>query len=132
MGATDLFMQRQSIDFHRVLPQHQAIHDRLCNWGRWCNGSSGSETSPMFRLYRAPARSRGAEASWSGAPVDGMDAKRIASFMRVVPELQRKALAWSYVKPISPKRAAADLGVSLDHLACLVHEGREQLLILRA
>lgn len=127
-----LMAVRPSIDFHRVLPQHQELHGRLVNWGRWCNGTGAPSVSPMFRLYRAPARSRGAEASWSGVAVDGADAQRVARFMGMIPEKQRKALAWCYVKPVSPKRAAAELEVTLEHLACLVHEGREQLLILRA
>jgi DNA-directed RNA polymerase specialized sigma24 family protein len=127
-----LMATKSAIDFHRVLPQHQAIHVRLENWGRWCNGTGAPSVSPMFRLYRAPARSRGAEASWSGTPMDGADAKRLARFMGMIPERQRKALAWCYVKPVSPKRMAQELDVTLEHLSCLVHEGREQLLILRA
>jgi DNA-directed RNA polymerase specialized sigma24 family protein len=127
-----LMATKLAIDFHRVLPQHQEMHRRLENWARWCNGTGSPSVSPMFRLYRAPARSRGAEASWSSCPVDGADAQRIGRFMGMIPEKQRKALGWCYVRPVSPKRAAEELGVTLEHLACLVHEAREQLIILRA
>ncbi len=45
-------MKRDDIDFEAV-PQHQqAMHDRLLNWGRWCNGKPGPSVAPMFRQYR--------------------------------------------------------------------------------
>lgn len=125
-----LMAVKQEIDFHRVLPQHADIHRRLENWGRWCNGTGAASVSPMFRLYRTPARGRTEVASGPG--VDSMDAKRLSRFMGVIPEKQRKALAWCYVKPVSPRKAAAELGVTMEHLDCLVHEGREHLRILGA
>lgn len=118
------------IDFHPVLPQHADIHKRLENWGAWSNGGNSPSVSPMFKLYRA--KGEGAEASWSTNCVDSLDAKRLARFMPMMGEKHRKALAWCYVKPVNPKRAAEEIGVSRNDLACLLHEGREKLRILGA
>lgn len=124
-----LMATKLSIDFHAVEDKHVEIHRRLENWARWCNGSfGGGGTSPMFRLYRAPAQSRGAEHSWSSMPVDGMDAQRIAKAVTKLPEPHRRAILWSYVKPINPKRQAQQQGVTLEGLALLLRDGRQMLI----
>ena len=123
---------KTGIDFHAVEAKHAEIHARLLNWAKWCNGSGGPTTSPMFRLYIAPARARGAEASWSSNPVDSGDASRIARYVAQLPEANRRALAWSYVKPINPRRAAQAMGVTLDGLALHVRDGRQMLINRRA
>jgi DNA-directed RNA polymerase specialized sigma24 family protein len=122
-----LMAVKATIDFHAVEVKHREIHVRLENWARWCNGRNAPETSPMFRLYRAPARARGAEHTWSTVAVDGMDAQRIAKAVGHLPELHRKALHWSYIRPVNPRRAASDLGTTLDGLALLVRDGRQML-----
>lgn len=120
------------IDFHQVEEKHLSIHTRLLNWALWCNGTGGATTSPMFRLYRAPARARGAEHAWSSVAVDGMDAQRIAKAITHLPETHRRALHWCYIKPINPKRAAAEQGTTLAGLALLVRDGRQMLVNRRA
>jgi hypothetical protein len=127
-----LMATRIEPDFHAVEAKHTEIHARLENWARWCNGSAGSTTSPMFRLYIAPARARGAEHTWSGVPVDGMDAARIAKHVAQLPEKHRHALNWSYIKPVNPRRAAQMIGVTLEGLLLLVRDGRQMLLNRRA
>jgi hypothetical protein len=128
-----LMATRQTdIDFHAVDERHHAIHARLLNWGRWCNGSGAPSSSPMFRLYRAPARSRGAEHTWSSNPVDGMDASRIAKYVTQLPEKHRKAIQWCYVKPINPRRAAAEIGATLEGLSLLLRDARSMLVNQRA
>lgn len=119
---------RTEPDFHAVEQKHNEIHARLQNWARWCNGSEGGGScSPMFRLYQAPARARSAEHTWSSVSVDGMDAQRIAKAVALLPEPHRRALHWSYIKPINPRRAAAEQGTSLDGLQLLVRDGRQML-----
>ena len=122
-----LMAVKVSIDFHAVEAKHAAIHARLENWARWCNGSSGGSASPMFRLYRTPARARGAEGTWSTVAVDGMDAQRIAKAVTHLPEPHRRALHWSYIKPINPRRAAAEQGTTMEGLALLVRDARQML-----
>jgi DNA-directed RNA polymerase specialized sigma24 family protein len=123
-----LMATRLAIDFHAVEAKHSEIHKRLENWARWCNGREAPSVSPMFRLYRAPARARGAEHTWSGVSVDGMDAQRIAKAVTHLPEPHRRAIHWSYIKPISPKRAAAEQGTTLPGLALLLRDARQMLL----
>ncbi len=124
-----LMRTRTDVDFHAVDERHHAIHIRLENWARWCNGREAGSVSPMFRMYRSPARARGAEHTWAiGPQVDGMDAQRIAKAVARLPELHRKALAWCYIKPVNPRRQAADMGVTLEGLALLLRDGRQMLL----
>jgi hypothetical protein len=127
-----LMATKNAIDFHAVEPKHADIHKRLQNWAQWCNGGGAPSVSPMFRLYRSAARARGAEASWSGIAVDGPDASRIARYVAQLPEPHRRAIQWSYVKPVSPRRAAAEIGTSLEGLALLVRDGRQMLVNRKA
>lgn len=127
-----LMAVKTTIDFHAVEAKHHEIHKRLMNWAQWCNGSGGPSTSPMFRLYMAPARARGAESSWASVGVDGQDASRIARFVAQLPEPHRRALAWSYIRPINPRRAAQEQGTTLEGLALLVRDGRQMLVNRKA
>ena len=127
-----LMATRTHIDFHRVEEKHAEIHKRLQNWAQWANGSEPRGVSPMFRLYRSTARARGAESSWNGVAVDGPDASRLARYIGLLPEPHRKALNWSYLKPVNPRRAACELGTTLEGLALLVRDGRQMLVNRKA
>lgn len=116
------------IDFHYVLPEHIAIHERLVNWGRWANGGNTPATAPGFSMYRSPARARGAEYGSTRDPVNGADACRIQSLVGTQPLLQRSALAWCYIKPTNPQRFAREIGVTLDRLSGLLADGRQRLI----
>lgn len=115
------------IDFHKVEEKHAGIHARLVNWARWCNGSGGPSQSPMFRLFVSPARARGGEIAHFSVPVDKSDAIRIAKAVIALPEQHRAAINWSYVRPVSPRRAASSIGTTLEGLALLVKDGRQML-----
>lgn len=122
-------MIREAVDFHMVADRHLAIHARLLNWARWCNGREGSSVAPMFRSYRstdvwaAPSISE---------PVDKLDAAKIANAVTALPGKHRAATQWHYVKPVSPGRAARSIAVSLAGLAELVAESRTMLVNRRA
>lgn len=122
-----LMRVRTEIDFHAVEAKHVDIHRRLENWARWCNGSGGPSTSPMFRLALSAARARGGEVIAFGVGVDRSDAVRLAKAVVALPHGHRAAINWCYVKPISPRRAAAALGTTLEGLALLVRDGRQML-----
>ena len=122
---------KTEIDFHAVEAKHAEIHRRLENWGRWCNGSGGPTSSPMFRLFISPARVRGEILANMSVPVDKSDAVRISKAVIALPHQHRAAIQWCYVRPVSPRRAAQSIGVSLDTLAVLVRDGR-QMLVNRA
>lgn len=121
-------MRRDDIDFFHVEQHQLAIHERLLNWGRWCNGSGGPATSAMFRLYITPARGRSGDGVTYGMPVDTGDASKIARAVVALPEGHRAAINWHYVKPVSPRRAAAVIGTTLTGLALLVRDGRQMLM----
>ena len=116
---------KRDIDFHGVEERHQAIHARLLNWARWCNGRPGSSVSPMFRGYRstdvwaAPSVSE---------PVDKLDAAKIAKAVIALPDKHRGATQWHYVKPVAPGKAARELAVTLVDLAQLVIDARTMLI----
>jgi hypothetical protein len=123
-----LMQVKTDIDFHAVDEKHAGIHRRLENWARWCNGSSGPSSSPMFRLFISPARARGGDIVTFSVPVDRSDAIRISKAVIALPDKHRSAIQWAYVKPVSPRRAAAAIGTSLDGLALYVRDARQMLL----
>lgn len=129
-------MKRDGIDWHAV-PEHQLeIHDRLCNWGRWCNTGEGSGMSPMFRFYRSTDANQGAGAQYgrraTANPVDAADAGRVQRAVAGLPQPHRLSLAWYYIKPINPTRACAEIGTNHLGLATLVSHGRQMLIGLGA
>ena len=125
-------MKTKVVDFHAVEDKHADIHKRLLNWGRWCNGSGMPVMSPMFRLYIAPARARGDYGGALGLPVDTGDAAKIAKAVVALPAPHRAAINWSYVKPVSPRRAAKAIGTSLEGLALYLRDGRQMLVNRKA
>lgn len=120
---------RPAIDFHAVPAHQQAMHERLINWARWANGK-GSDgrampgVSPMFRQYRSTDVW---EAPAILAPVDGQDAVKIAKAVTGLPEMNRHAVSWFYVRPVNPSRAARALGLTLTLLAEAVIDARTML-----
>lgn len=109
-----------SIDFNIIKPEHEDIHKRLENWAKWCKGSNSGNVHPMFRQYRngyfepSPARSYS----------DTVDAVAVQKVMKDIPEPQRIALQWFYVRPGSPMRVCFALGVNKADLLELIHRGR--------
>lgn len=122
-----LMATKLTIDFHAVEDKHAEIHRRLENWAKWCRGSWVPSISPMFQMYRSPARARGAEATWSRSAVDSMDAARLARYVAKLPDKHRRAINWSYVRPVNPRRAAQEIGVTLEDLLSLVRNARQML-----
>lgn len=118
---------RDAIDFHAVDEKHFAIHDRLMNWARWCNGTGAPSESPMFRLYRSSARAKADYMATTGIAVDQRDAARIAKAVIALPAGHRSAINWNYVKPVSPARACRAIGTSMEGLMRLVCDGRQML-----
>jgi hypothetical protein len=119
-----LMATKPIVDFHLVLPEHFAIHERMLNWARWCHSTGGRTVAPMFRLYRCPDH-------WNTTAlpdvVDSIDAQAIQKVMSQLPIKQRKALAWCYVIRTSPSKAIRELGVSMQGLSDLIWQGRVML-----
>lgn len=123
-----MLMRVAPVDFHAVEPHQRDIDRRLQNWGRWCNGTTAPMTSPMFRMTPPPPRVRGDMAYQASNPVDAMDAAKVSKAVAALPPGHRAALNWSYVKPVSPKRACQTIGTSMQGLQWLVRDGRQMLL----
>ena len=123
-----MLMAVSRVDFHKVEPHQRAIDSRLKNWGKWCNGTTAPMTSPMFRMAPPPPRVRGDMAYASADSVDRMDAMRVAKAVAALPAPHRAAVNWSYVKPVSPKRACQAIGTSMEGLAMLLRDGRQMLI----
>lgn len=113
----------EPIDFNRIKPGHEAIHERLLNWARWCKGSNSGNVHPMFRQYRNGYFEPTPAASYS----DTVDAVAIQKSMKDIPERQRIALQWFYVKPGSPARVCMALGESKAGVLELIHQGRTMM-----
>lgn len=126
--------RRPFVDFSAVSPSQWAMHDRLENWARWCNGGSGEtarteSASPMFSLYRSSDAKR-AYGEETAVPIDKDDALKI-HFGIVHPTFSpqcRRALQWCYLKPRNPSGQAREQGVSVEGLRDLVREGRQLLI----
>lgn len=119
------FMKRDYVDFSEV-PLHQmAIHGRLENWSISCFGRSGSNTSPMFRLYRS-------DEVWDPSPpsipVDSADAAKIARAVSALPRPHMLAVNWYYVTRGAPIHGRRSIGCTLAELARYVIDGRQMLI----
>lgn len=120
---------RPHINFNAVAPEHRAIDARLYNWGRWHNSGWGAPSScPMFRMVPPSARGRSDGAPDALAVVDSADASKVATAVQGLPDKERRALNWLYVRPTSPRRACEALAVSLQGLFDLIVTGRQMLI----
>ena len=113
------------VDFHAVLPQHEAIHSELENWARWVRNPKGVDAmQPMFRQSK-PAQ------HWDEVEAhDQTDLVVAAATEKAVHALPAKncaAICWCYVYRDSPRIKSRELGVSLEGLGDLVREGRGML-----
>lgn len=117
--------QRSYVDFNYVEPKHAEIDQRLVNWARWFADRDGRFQSPMFRMYRSTDVWRHQQGEVK--PVDGADAARLQIAVTKLPEVHRLALSWAYIRRDNPRRAAAELGHTLEGLAHLIRDGRQML-----
>lgn len=115
-------------DFAFVPEDQLAMHARLENWGRSCNGGRSSSTSPMFRQF-VPAR------HWDGgycvatrAPCDRQDAVKVGRAVFGLPEPHRLALHWYYVQKTSVSQGRRAVCCTAESLAMYVIDARTMLI----
>ena len=117
-------MKREDIDLHAVLPQHYAIHERLCNWARYVRDHRINPPSPMFRQYRSSEIWAPAEPTMT----DPMDGHKLEKAVSALPEKHRDAIRWHYVyTQIPPHKMCRHLAVQRAGLMLLVKDGRSML-----
>ena len=120
-----LMKTKNYVDFHQVLPEHGAIHERLSNWARWCkSGKAGRAMHPMWKHY---VEKEARDNPVASIPVNTLDGYFIEKQVFFLPEKHRHAIRWSYVFNNNPLAACRELEVSKDRLAELVKEGRAML-----
>lgn len=117
------------VDYHRIDPDHAAIHERLQNWRRWVSGKNIAWAShPMWKHLKAKeeflTRERG---EYHIAP-NLQDAHEIEKAVSMLPEKHRFAIRWWYVYSGNPLKAARQAAVSKARLSELVKEGRQMLI----
>jgi len=121
-------LKRDYTDFAFVPETQLAMHARLENWGRSCNGGRSSSTSPMFRQF-VPAR------HWDGgycvatrAPCDRQDAVKVGRAVFGLPEPHRLALHWYYVQKTSVSQGRRAVCCTAESLAMYVIDARTMLI----
>jgi hypothetical protein len=117
-------MPVEYVDFHAVEDKHQAIHAELENWARWLMNRPASHQGPIWRLGKPPQHWEQVE---SGQMVDKLKAAQTEKAVSALPVKHCAALRWSYVFRTNPRREANRLGLTLDGLFELVHDGRQML-----
>lgn len=123
-----LMKTNMHVNYHEILPEHEAIHMRLMNWKRWLRaGGSSWTTHPMWRHLKEKEEQEARERGEYVSPPDGFDAHLIEKAVADLPEKHRFAIRWWYVFSGNPVKAARMAAVSKERLAELVKEGRTML-----
>ena len=117
---------KEIVDFNRVDPAHDQIHERLINWARWVSVKPHCWPSPS--MWRKALTSK----QWDTSPhipipVNTLDAADVEKAVSRLPEKQREAIRWSYVYQRDPAGAAKTLAVSKQGLCDLISTGRTML-----
>lgn len=115
-------MRHEPVDFARIQPEHEAIDARLRNWARWAIGSNRAPCQPMFRYYVPDNYERE-----MADPINMLDAATVQKGVTALPMRHRLAVSWCYIVRSNPRRAAQNVGASLQGLADLIADGRQML-----
>ena len=114
-------------DYNAIPARHDAINLRLEEWARWVRVKPQAwATAPMFRLYRAPRQ-------WATdleirIEINTLAAHEIERAVSFLPDKHRSALRWVYVFSYIPDaRIRAELGLTREALAGLIHDSRDML-----
>lgn len=120
-------MRRDEVDFFLVRDDHLAIHARLEDWARWVRvRPHGWQVAPMFRLYRSKAWQW--ERPDPKPSVNIPEAVEMEKAVSLLPEKNRTAVRWAYVRCDNPLRMARELGVTKQGLFDLVNVARMMLI----
>lgn len=114
------------VDFHVIDPLHSEVHERLLNWARWVKvrPELGWKMAPFWKLIK---KERGREELAIREPCDILDAEMVEKIVRALPEPNRTAIRWWYVKADNPRKAAQALGLSLSGLSDIISQTRSLL-----
>lgn len=118
-------MNRDAVDLSLVHSHHEAIHQRLANWARWCrDGGGGAAVHPMLREYRNSYD----QPAGAGIPCDTLDAIAVQKGFIQLPEKPRWVLCWWYCKPFIPvMKVRRALALTTPDLHAMVHDARSMM-----
>jgi hypothetical protein len=115
-------------DYNHIPARHDAINLRLEEWARYVRVKPQAWiVQPMFRLYRAPKQ-------WESdlhirIEINTLAAHEIERAVSFLPDKHRTAIRWAYVFSYIPDaRIRAELGLTREALAGLIHDGRSMLI----
>lgn len=114
-------LMKAYVDYNLIKAEHEEIHLRLQNWAKWTRvGRFAWMTHPMWRYFkeREPQPS---------STCNTLDAHEVEKLIADLPQKNRQAIRWWYVYASNPKTAAKQMGVTLEVLDALVHDGRTML-----
>lgn len=120
-------MTKTTIDFNRVEPNHQQVHDRLRNWARWVSVRPVVKVHTMFRFYR-PAQHW--EPKEYRETCDTLDAANVEKLVASLPPDHAFALRWYYVWRMTIGDARRAIGVSSAGLHRYLRDGRQMVINL--
>lgn len=123
-------MKVNTIDFHAVQSEHQAIHRRLENWARLVKYQGMHWVAPIWKRGRSNGRQW--ETPVLMAPVDTLQGWRVEKAVAALPQKHREAVRWAYVYKDAPAKRCRDLGLTHEGLDNHVRSGRQMLLNCRA
>lgn len=117
---------REIHDPYRVEYDHEAVHERLMNYGRWaCDKMQTGHCSSVEWQYDAGGREV-QPARVAHAAV--LDAEVIFGALRQLPERERIVLNLWYVNRRTPNRIAMRAGVSPRDLPVVLRSARQMLI----
>ena len=116
----------EPVDFHAVLPIHEAIHLKLENWARYVEVRRPRWINPMWKWAKSHGR------QWHAPElrpeVNTLEGHAMEKAVANLPVKHREAIRWSYVHRDSPARKARELAVTYEGLKALVSAGRSMLI----
>jgi hypothetical protein len=124
-------VKRDLVDFHALPQRQEAIHADLLNWALYCQGSNSPEVSAMFRDYRPP-KGRTYDPPSPKPICDWSKAMRTNRKVTELPQPERLAVQWYYVRRDSPARAKERCETTYEGLAELVIRARDMLIFAPA
>jgi len=120
-------MSKPTIDFNKIEPHHQQVHQRLRNWAAWVSVRPVSKVQPMFRYYR-PAQHW--EPKEFRETCDTLDAAAVEKLVASLPPDHAFALRWFYVWRMTVGDARRAIGVSTAGLQRYLRDGRQMVINL--
>lgn len=122
--------ERLPVDFSPAgVPPHQrAMDGRLANWAKWNRSRAHQEVSAGFDRVQSDTWDRREYGVITSAPLDRIDASRVAKGVLALPDKHRAAVQWFYISGRGARDKAAALGVTLAGLKKLCDDARQFLI----